>query len=191
MFSVLPAAGRPVMPWRNGGGTTAEVARSPGPELAEAFDWRVSLASIERPGAFSAYPGVDRILMPLGPAAVLLDVAGVETLLQPTAQLSFRGDDAVSASLPDGSALVLNVMVRRGGPPGSLTLCSDQSRDRLIPAGSTVVVVAVSDEVLLQGRQQDAAIRLGRLDALRLSEPHHLAVVSGAAVAVALGTARS
>lgn len=174
------------MRWRNGVGTTAEVAREPQSETDGPFDWRVSLASIDRPGTFSTYPNVDRILMPLGAAAVLLNVAGVETLLVPTSQLSFAGDDTVSAQLPDGSALALNLMVRRGGPSGYMTLVSGDEQASLIPTAATVIVIAITAAVSVQETTGNGVIRLRRLDALRLADPRHLAVMSGVAVAIAI-----
>ncbi len=62
-------------PWANGGGTTRDLAlepRSPGTTAdGPAFDWRLSLADIDRDGAFSRLPGVDRVFAPVEGAVVL------------------------------------------------------------------------------------------------------------------------
>lgn len=47
-------------PWANGEGVTAEIAT--GPDGADPFDWRMSLADVERSSDFSAFPGIDRII---------------------------------------------------------------------------------------------------------------------------------
>ena len=47
--------------WRNGHGWTREVLRMP--EAAEDWDWRLSIAEIERDAPFSAFPGVERELV--------------------------------------------------------------------------------------------------------------------------------
>ena len=50
------------VPWRNGRGCTAEIAVAPEGAGMDDFLWRVSTAVVTEPGAFSAFPGVDRIL---------------------------------------------------------------------------------------------------------------------------------
>ena len=63
------------MPWRNGGGTTQEVACNPGGSSA-AFDWRLSLADVGQDGAFSAFTGYQRILTVLEGRGIELTVDG-------------------------------------------------------------------------------------------------------------------
>ncbi len=57
-------------PWKNGGGTTREIAVRPPGAGMDAFAWRVSVADIVADGPFSAFPGIDRQI-------ALLDGAGV------------------------------------------------------------------------------------------------------------------
>ena len=64
-----------VMPWKNGAGTTAEIAIEPaGADFREGkFAWRLSSARIEDENQFSQFPGYDRILTVLsgeGPTVV-------------------------------------------------------------------------------------------------------------------------
>ena len=51
------------MPWKNGGGETAEIAVSPPGAALDDFDWRLSMARVETDGPFSAFPGIDRTLV--------------------------------------------------------------------------------------------------------------------------------
>ena len=44
--------------WKNGGGVTREVAKSP----SQAPFWRVSIANVDQEGPFSSFEGLDRIL---------------------------------------------------------------------------------------------------------------------------------
>ncbi|MEU9996507.1 HutD family protein [Streptomyces sp. NPDC050848] len=101
-------------PWRNGGGTTREVASWP--TGTEEFGWRVSVADIDRDGPFSAFPSVDRTLTLLTGDGVRLTCPGVfdRLLARAGEAFAFSGDDALAAELPGGACRVLNIMARRG-----------------------------------------------------------------------------
>lgn len=102
------------MPWRNGGGWTTEIARSPAGD-DDGFDWRVSIAEIGRDGAFSCFAGVDRSLVLLEGAGMALRVAGVPVLLDRRGQIvDFDGGADVDCRLIDGPTRDFNVFSRRG-----------------------------------------------------------------------------
>ena len=63
---ILRAPDYRVMPWKNGGGTTTEVAVSPEGAGLDHFDWRISMARVEQDGPFSTFPGIDRTLQQVG-----------------------------------------------------------------------------------------------------------------------------
>lgn len=56
------------MPGKNGGGMTRQVAsgavQTPltSAEIADGFDWRVSVAAVDAGGSFSAFPGIDGVI---------------------------------------------------------------------------------------------------------------------------------
>ena len=112
----------PATPWKNGGGSTREIAcRPPGADL-HSFDWRVSIATIDRSGPFSVFAGVDRCIVLLAGDGVALDApqAGWQHQLDsPLQPFAFSGNDAVECSLLGGTSTDFNVMTRRG------TLCAD------------------------------------------------------------------
>ena len=116
----LPRATQRVVPWRNGGGSTREVAiEPPDGSLAQGFTWRVSIAGVAADGPFSHLPGVDRTLWLLRGAGMALDVDGEPIRLErPLQRLDFAGERAVSARLLGGPTEDLNVMVTR-----ALTSC--------------------------------------------------------------------
>ena len=114
-LQVLRAAGRIAAPWKNGGGTTSEVAAfPPGAALGE-FDWRVSVAEVAASGPFSAFPGVDRTLTVLSGDGLELRIAENDptTLGETSAPFSFPGDVSVMAPLQRGPIPDLNAMTRR------------------------------------------------------------------------------
>jgi environmental stress-induced protein Ves len=126
----------PVRSWANGGGTTRVLAARAAREdaLGPDFDWRVSLADIDRAGPFSAMPGVERVFAvleggvelvfePAAPeatgahrvAASRRDVAATRRTLDATAPpIRFRGESAPGATpVGDAPCRALNLMVAR------------------------------------------------------------------------------
>ncbi|GAB3931833.1 HutD family protein [Kribbella albertanoniae] len=107
---VLRRADQPSVPWKNGLGITYEVARSEGAD----FDWRLSFAEVERPGPFSSFPGVDRIItLAAGEQLALTMPGGDVHVLWPYEPFAFPGEAEVHGD-PSGSTINLNVMTRRG-----------------------------------------------------------------------------
>jgi environmental stress-induced protein Ves len=53
----------PPQRWKNGAGTTREIAVEPAGAGTDDFDWRLSLAEVDRDAPFSAFPGVDRCIV--------------------------------------------------------------------------------------------------------------------------------
>ena len=104
------------MPWKNGGGETAEIAIAPPGAKLEDFDWRVSMARVDGDGPFSSFPGVERTLTVLTGAGMRLRVAGREAVdLSPDSEpYAFSADVATGAELLGGPITDFNVMTRRG-----------------------------------------------------------------------------
>ena len=111
------------MPWKNGGGRTSEIATWSRGADAAAFAWRVSIAEIERDGAFSAWPGVDRTLVLLDGDGVILqhDDIAVEILARHE-PYRFAGERPCACRLVGGPARAYNLMVRRESATGTLVV---------------------------------------------------------------------
>jgi environmental stress-induced protein Ves len=103
----------PQIPWKNGGGLTREILRHP-PE-PQPFDWRLSLATIDRPGAFSAFAGYDRTLVLVRGDGVNLTFgsSGHSCLASPGACVAFDGACPTVCTLPGGPSSDLNLIVSR------------------------------------------------------------------------------
>jgi environmental stress-induced protein Ves len=104
-------------PWKNGAGQTREIALAPGGASMDAFDWRISVAEVERDAPFSAFAGIDRCV-------ALLRGAGMR-LRSPHGELDhrldrlhepfrFAGETPLDATLLGGACTDFNVMTRRG-----------------------------------------------------------------------------
>ncbi|CAB3752768.1 Protein Ves [Paraburkholderia solisilvae] len=72
-ITLIRAADLLAAPWKNGGGVTREIAAYPHAAGYDTFIWRVSLADVEQAGPFSRFAGVDRTLVLLSGAGMLLD----------------------------------------------------------------------------------------------------------------------
>lgn len=106
----LRAADYPRMPWRNGAGTTQEVACNPGGSSA-AFDWRLSIADVAADGGFSAFTGYQRIITVLEGRGIVLTVDGQEQApLPPREAYAFSGDAHVDCRLVDGPIRDFNLI---------------------------------------------------------------------------------
>lgn len=100
-------------PWKNGGGSTTELLAFPAGAGFDAFDWRVSLATIAASGPFSRFDGIDRSLALVEGAAVTLTIDGAALALgRGDPPLRFAGEADVAA-LVDGTTTDFNVMTRR------------------------------------------------------------------------------
>lgn len=113
------------MPWKNGGGTTTEIAVDP-PEggVAAGFRWRVSIAEVAADGPFSAFPGYDRLIVMVAGAGMTLDAGanGRHALARRDEPFAFPGEWAVEGRLAGGPVRDFNVMTRRADTSARLAV---------------------------------------------------------------------
>lgn len=122
------------MPWKNGGGSTTEIALAPLPGDAGRFLWRVSIADVAQAGPFSAFSGYERLIAVVEGAGMRLTVDGVPaTVRHRTSAFRFSGDAVVDCALLDGPIRDFNLIVDRAHAEGRLDL---------VPAGASVAVPA-------------------------------------------------
>ena len=135
-------------PWKNGGGVTREIVCSPPGAGMDGFDWRASIATIDRPGPFSAFAGVDRVIMLLDGAGVRLrspDGRIDHRLEVAHAPFAFGGEVALDCELLGGPSTDFNLMSRRG------RLHADV---RVLREGGDIAPVERGLLLALQGRWQ-------------------------------------
>lgn len=111
MLQRLPAPLLRDKPWANGAGTTTVLATGPD---AQAWQWRISIARVERDAPFSPYPDTERQLAALDGRLQLrcVDTAVPEMPLDRLQIARFPGAAAPRACLPDGPTRVFNLMTR-------------------------------------------------------------------------------
>jgi environmental stress-induced protein Ves len=110
---VLRESDYTAVPWKNGGGITREIHRVPAE--GSTFDWRLSLATVDSAGPFSAFEGYERTLVLVRGAGVELDFGlhGVARLAAPGALACFDGGWRTTCALLDGPSTDLNLIVSK------------------------------------------------------------------------------
>ncbi|MQB21881.1 HutD family protein [Agrobacterium tumefaciens] len=132
------------MPWKNGKGETVEIAVFPPGASIDAFEWRISMASVANDGAFSLFPEIDRTLSILSGhgMALTIDAAAPVLLTMESDPLRFAADVPVDATLVDGAITDLNVMTRRGRFAHSVERRASSFSVRGCERGETVYLLA-------------------------------------------------
>lgn len=131
----------PNSPWKNGGGSTQELACWPPGADMNSFEWRVSLATVDRPGPFSVFPGIDRQIMLLDGDGLHLRSPAWEHRLEPRWQpFAFSGDDVVDGAMLGGTSKDFNLMLRRGVWCGVLQVVRHAQQPVAAEAGFCMVL---------------------------------------------------
>jgi hypothetical protein len=180
------------MPWKNGLGTTTEIAVHPPGAGLDAFTWRLSIADLQASGPFSTYAGYDRVLVQIEGAPMTLTHEGsVEHRLRLLSPYRFPGELDTYGALEAPPARDFNVMVRRDrasadvrvhGPPRGASACAaGEDETRIVYALSGVVSVDVDGE----GLELLASEALVAAGATRLTVS--TAAEGAAAILVAIG----
>jgi environmental stress-induced protein Ves len=186
-LTLVPRAEQPLVPWRNGLGRTREVARAgvAGEAAGERFDWRVSLALVDRSCPFSAFPGVDRTILLVEGEGFALDFGGAappRRVDRPLEPVAFAGEWATTCTLLGGPTEDLNVMVDRARARGRVAVLRGPHA-RMID-GDEAVAVALLGEVRLTLDAE--GVTLGPGDALRVSDARAVALAVDPAAGAAL-----
>lgn len=101
--------------WKNGGGSTTELAVWPTGAALDDFEWRLSVAEVASDGPFSEFAGMDRTLVLLDGQGIGLEIDGtMKTLTEGLRVAGFPGDSATAGHLLAGPIHDLNVMTQRG-----------------------------------------------------------------------------
>lgn len=131
-WRILRASDYRTMAWKNGGGTTAEIARWPEAAAGD-FHWRLSMATVASDGPFSVFPDVDRSLAVLDGLGMELTIA-VDPPVRLTSEsdpFGFAGDRPAHARLLGGPVVDLNIMTVRDR-------CRHAMRRARVPRGDTL-----------------------------------------------------
>ncbi|MGH8239205.1 MAG: HutD/Ves family protein [Steroidobacteraceae bacterium] len=155
MLRIIRSADYPARPWKNGGGTTRDIVVSPPGASLDDFDWRLSLAHVDRDGPFSRFDAVDRTLVLLSGAMTLHERDRRIDLVR-NEPLAFAGERAIEARVGSGATLDFNVMSRRGRARHSVRRESFSAGANIeAPVGSTIILFALERGLMVEGEQLD------------------------------------
>lgn len=168
---IVHAAEHRVMPWKNGGGFTTEIAVFPPGADLENFGWRISTAQVTEDGPFSRFENIDRTLSVLTGAGIVLHVAerAPVTLTPETSPVSFPGDAETRARLLGGPIADLNVMTRRGAFTHCVARFDGTAVQRLLPTAQVTLLLSRGADIMLA--DPGGTARLDTEDAAFLAGP--------------------
>lgn len=143
-------------PWKNGGGTTAEIAICPPAATIENFAWRISSATVSAAGDFSKFPNCTRFLTVLEGDELGLKVRGRAVSLPPLEVFEFSGDDHVSCELKGSGVRDLNFIFDKNLIEGSMDIF--KGNKTVHAKAGTLAVISLSEDVKVEN------VRLGKLE---------------------------
>lgn len=167
-------------PWKNGGGVTREVAVFPERAGMEDFVWRVSIADVAQAGPFSRFAGVDRTLVLLSGAGMVLDeidapdVLKSHTLTRALDIARFDGEARIGARLVDGATRDFNLMLRRDAAQGEVEVWrsdAQQSTQRSLSADVALLFCASGSVILTPGDAAPQSLKAGDTLRVDMSDP--------------------
>ena len=158
-ITLISPADYRVMTWRNGQGTTTEIAIAPG--VGDRFRWRLSIADVASSGPFSDFSGYDRVIAVVSGAGMRLAVAGRApvVLTRDSDPYPFPGDAATDCTLLDGPIRDFNLMTDRATCRGALAALRFGPAP-MIPA-PIVPVPAPGATALLHAARGNLAVAVG------------------------------
>lgn len=171
------------MLWKNGAGTTIELARD---LEGEHYGWRLSMADVTGDGEFSTFPGRQRIISVVEGAGMRLTTDGAQSgRLLPYENHAFDGNAQTTCELIDGPVRDFNLIYRRDTYDAQATWLALPDSRTFQTAAETVLIYNDSPAAIIRLSHQGAAGRefpLSSGELLRVSDLDAAAEISVSAV---------
>ncbi len=167
MITLLDPASYLRTPWKNGGGTTVDIAFS-------GDVWRFGRTPIVQPGPFSDYTGYDRVQVLVSGSGLVLDTpTGEIDVRQPFRPVRFTGETKIVSRLEAGPVEVVNLIGARAKVKVDIAIL-DEDRTLILQPGTHIAYSPHGDAtVAVQGAERklasDYALRLDITVPVRLS----------------------
>ena len=168
------AAGYPRMAWKNGAGSTLEIARDAGADLGS-FGWRLSIADVGADGAFSSFAGYQRVISVLEGQGMQLTVDGqLGAPLRALQAIAFAGDSQVDCRLLDGAIRDFNLIYAPERYHARLQWYAASQAQCLFSSASILLLFSVADGLPVQLDGVSCGV-LERFDCLQIERDAGLA----------------
>ncbi|HVK64199.1 MAG TPA: HutD family protein, partial [Polyangium sp.] len=176
-----------VMPWKNGLGTTTEIAIEPPGAGLDDFAWRLSIAELAASGPFSTFPGIERILLQTeGAPMELVHEGRGRRRLALFAPYRFDGAWPTHGELGGTPARDFNIMARRAlfRPSAAVHSLARGSSVHLCLAAETQILHVFRGRVAIRVDGSDTPIDLLGAETLIVNGPAEIEVAADAHEAV-------
>lgn len=161
-----------VMPWKNGGGKTTELARDR--DDAD-YGWRLSIADIGTDGPFSAFPDMRRITTVIEGAGMRLATDRIPSGdLRAFDPHAFDGGGRTTCNLINGPVRNLSLIYRAERYAARLEWT--QSRRRAITDASKTLVFAAGEGISV-GFDREAPFTMGAGELVRVDSSRPLSLI--------------
>ncbi|MCU1416153.1 MAG: hypothetical protein JWP32_327 [Schumannella sp.] len=154
-MELLNRSARSPRPWKNGLGFTEDVLVSETPGAGDDPLWRISIATIDADVPFSRFDGIERLLMPISPSELSLNIDGRQTSIPQFGVVSFPGEAFVLATGVVNQKADLNVMVRRGHAIAEMSrryMVGTSTVPAQLRPGEIAIAVILSRTLLYNGK---------------------------------------
>ena len=168
-----------VTAWRNGAGTTAEIAHEAGD--GDRFAWRLSVADVPESGPFSDYAGYERIIAVVEGAGMRLRVGESEPamLTARSAPYAFSGNMPTVCALLAGPIRDFNLIFDPALVRGAvLSIDIEEETVRLPLPRATVLIYAATGDLRLELSSTGPTL-LPEKTALRIDDAAGLVSIGG------------
>jgi uncharacterized protein len=171
VITLLDPAGYRRTPWKNGGGTTVDIAVHMSGDIEV---WRFGRTPIVQPGPFSDYAGFDRLqALVAGSGLVLETPEGEIDVRRPFRPVRFAGETPVTSRLEAGPVEVVNLIGRRDRVKLDMGVL-DEGRTIVLRPGTHIAYAPHGDtELAIQGNERrlaaDYALRIDTDVTVRLT----------------------
>ncbi|WP_308466313.1 HutD/Ves family protein [Rathayibacter soli] len=181
--SVYRAADQVRMPWKNGAGTTLEVARLDDAATGRML-WRVSIADVADNGPFSIFDGYRRIISVLEGEGMQLTVGGERSRpLRRHDAFAFDGGAITNCELLGGPIRDFNLIFAADRVAGRMRWVTVRGRERIASTAATLLVYNAADETV-HAESDTSAVSLDPGDCLRMGDAELSLLARGSSEAV-------
>ncbi|WIO75097.1 HutD family protein [Porticoccaceae bacterium LTM1] len=136
-------------PWKNGQGSTIELAINSG-GTAENFDWRLSIATIANNGPFSNFSGYtrDQVLLSGNGMRLVHDNNTADQFNRPFDKARYSGDSQTVATLVDGPVTAFNLITHSDRIQANLAVL-DEANELVLPQAEQLFIYAPDSPIHL------------------------------------------